>query len=328
MASVPRTLGGTTSLLVLAIATGSLVGGASPGLAQTATQWIDPVLLVLMFLLLFELPLGGVLRGATNVRFIALAWTLNFLVIPFVGFAVASLFLGAEPLFFLGLMIYFVAPCTDWYLGFTRLVGGNVALGAALLPINMATQLLLFPVYMTVFGSGNVHPVELTALVEWFFQPLAAAMAARLLLHRIVDRLLPVCSAAIPAVLALLVALIFAANVDSLPAHLTIVPQVLLAVFCFFSVTFVLSEWAARVVRLDFPEHSLLSFTTGARNAPLMLGLATVAYPDQPLIYTAITIGMLIEFPHLAAMKWVFLNRRKRGPSRRSVQLEWQKGRP
>ena len=39
-----------------------------------------------------------------------------------------------------------------------------------------------------------------------------------------------------------------------------------------------------------------------ARNSPLMLGLATVAFPNQPLVYAALIIGMLVEFPHLTIL--------------------------
>lgn len=53
--------------------------------------------------------------------------------------------------------------------------------------------------------------------------------------------------------------------------------------------------------------------TTAARNAPLMLGLTTAAFPDQPLIYAALVIGMLVEFSHLTALKHLLL--RKKGGS-------------
>ncbi len=47
--------------------------------------------------------------------------------------------------------------------------------------------------------------------------------------------------------------------------------------------------------------------TTAARNAPLMLGITAAATPDQPLIYASLVIGMLIEFPHLTALKHLLL---------------------
>lgn len=67
---------------------------------------------------------------------------------PLIGFAITSLFLSGQSLLFTGLVIYFLAPCTDWFLGFTRLAKGDTALGSVLVPINMITQLLLYPVYL------------------------------------------------------------------------------------------------------------------------------------------------------------------------------------
>ncbi len=303
----------STSLLLIAIILGSTLGVSSPTIAENAGNYIDPTILLLIFLLLFEAPVKGVLKGITNVRFIAMSWVINFVVIPVIGFAIASLFLSGEALFFTGLVIYFMAPCTDWYLGFTRLAKGNVELGAAILPINMVSQLVLFPIYLLVFDTVVDYKIDLSMLLEWFLKPLAAAVILRFILHRIIDKVLPVCKALLPIVLAVLVAQIFAANIGQLMEHLSIVPLLLLAIFVFFMVTFALGELAAKWGKLAHPEHCLLAFTTGARNAPLMLGLTTVAIPDQPLIYATITIGMLIEFPHLTALKAIFLKRYQAG---------------
>lgn len=299
----------STSLLLLAIVIGSIVGYVSPSTGELAGNFIDPSILALVFLLLFEVPVKGLFKGTSNLKFIGLAWCINFLVIPAIGFAVASLFLSGEKLFYTGLIIYFMAPCTDWYLGFTRLAKGNVKLGAALLPINMVTQLVLFPVYLLVFDTVIAYKVDLYGLIDWFLKPLVAAVILRVILHKVMDVILPICRALIPIVLALMVAQIFAANINQLLAHLSVVPILLTAIFVFFMLTYLLGEAVAKVAKLDYPEHCLLTFTTGARNAPMMLGLATVALPNQPLIYATITMGMLIEFPHLIALKTILLKR-------------------
>ncbi len=299
----------STSLLLLAIIVGSIMGFTSPELGDQAANFIDPTILMLVFLLLFEVPLKGVFKGVSNVRFIGLAWAINFLVIPFIGFGIASLFLVDKALFYTGLVIYFMAPCTDWYLGFTRLAKGNVELGAALLPINMVTQLVLFPIYLLIFDTVIAYKIDLYVLLEWFLQPLLAAAILRFILHRVIKQALLVCKVLIPTVLMLLVGQIFASNINQLIAQIDVVPLLLLAIFIFFIVTYLLAELVAKYAKLDYPEHCLLTFTTGARNAPLMLGLAMVVLPNQPLIYVTITIGMLIEFPHLIALKVLLLKR-------------------
>jgi len=52
--------------------------------------------------------------------------------------------------------------------------------------------------------------------------------------------------------------------------------------------------------------------TTTARNSPLMLGLATIALPGQPLVYAVLIIGMLVEFPHLTVLSRLFLREGRR----------------
>lgn len=299
----------TTSYLLIAIVLGSLAGIFFPSAETYVDATIDPTILILVFLLLFEVPTKGIFKGLANVRFISISWLINFIVIPTIGFAVASIFLSGEKLFYTGLVIYFMAPCTDWYLGFIRLAKGNVELGAALLPVNMLTQLIFFPIYLLLFETVVAYKIDLSMLIEWFLQPLLAAVFLRLVFRRIMNHLLPICKALIPMVLTLLVMQIFAANINVLIQHLSVVPLLLMAVFVFFVITWLLGEAVAKLAKFDYPEHCVLTFTTSARNAPLMLGLTTVALPDQPLIYATITIGMLIEFPHLTALKALMLRR-------------------
>lgn len=299
----------STSLIILAIIIGSCIGVYSPELGAAAGRFSDPTILILVFLLLFEVPLKGIFLGLSKWKFITVAWLVNFAVIPAVGFVIASLFLSGQSLFYTGLVIYFMAPCTDWYLGFTRMAKGNVELGAALLPINMLSQLILFPIYLLLFDTVVDYQMNLTVLLDWFLQPLLAALILRILLRQFMQTLQPLCRYLITLVLALLVGQIFASNINVLIGNLAVVPRLLLAIFTFFVVTFLISEYVARTFKFKYPEHCLLSFTTGARNAPLMLGLTTVAIPDQPLIFATITIGMLIEFPHLTALKAILLKR-------------------
>ena len=75
----------------------------------------------------------------------------------------------------------------------------------------------------------------------------------------------------------------------------------------FFVLTWLVGEFFAKRFRLARPQHVLLSITTTARNSPLMLGLATIALPDQPLVYAVLIIGMLVEFPHLTLLSHLLL---------------------
>ena len=53
----------------------------------------------------------------------------------------------------------------DWYLIFTEIAKGNVALSAAILPVNLILQVLLLPIYLFLF-AGVMKTVAVSVLVE------------------------------------------------------------------------------------------------------------------------------------------------------------------
>lgn len=312
----------STLLLVGAIIFGIVLGGTSPDLGNSLGSYVDPTILVLVSLLFFEVRFEALSRARKHLRFLSIAWVTNFIIVPTIGFGIASLFLSGQPLFFTGLLIYFIAPCTDWFLGFTKLAGGNTALGTILLPINMLSQLALYPIYLSLFAQKTVN-VDIssatTTMIDWFLVPFIGALGIHIALRyalpgRYFDQLLTLVNAAIPFVIAVLVALIFAANIATIFAHLGTFALILIAVFSFFAVMYVVGERVSRFFRFSYPEHALFTMTTAARNAPLMLGVTAAALPNQPLMYAAIIIGMLVEFPHLTILKHVLLKQKKARP--------------
>lgn len=306
---------GTTLLLLAAIALGSIIGTFIPATAERISGCVDPLILTLVSLLFFEISFSNLARIRENLRFLGIAWIANFLLIPLIGWGIAALFLSGKPLLYTGLLIYFIAPCTDWFLGFTRLAKGNTILGSVLLPINLVSQLLLYPVFLGVFAGkqmGTDMASVAGTLWQWFLLPFVSAVV----LHQILRKLLPgeilgsllrFVGSLIPFTIASLVVCIFAANITTILSHVGDFLIILAAVFCFFVATWFLGEILTRRFQLAYPEHALLTMTTAARNAPLMLGLTTAAFPDQPLIYAALIIGMLVEFPHLTALKHMLL---------------------
>ncbi len=309
---------GTTILLLGAIVIGSLIGSLYPQGGRCLSDYVDFTILALVSLLFFEVRFEALSKITQNFRFLSIAWVANFIFIPTIGFLIASLFLSGKPLFLTGLFIYFSAPCTDWFLGFTRLAHGNTSLGAALLPINLISQLLLYPIYLSLFVhkqvSVNIASIGHTLLI-WFLIPFIGAVLVHMLLKTVLhtqtfERLLVLIGKIIPFVISVLVVCIFSANFGTILEHIGTFLIILVAVFTFFVVTYFLVEGAAKIFKLNYPEHVLLVMTTAARNAPMMLGLSAAALPDQPLIHAAIVIGMLVEFPHLTALKHIMLKRR------------------
>lgn len=309
---------GTAIILIAAIVCGSALGIALPQAGGVLSGQIDFTILLLVFLLLFEVRIQSILSSLNRIPLIAAALILNFIVIPAIGFAIASVFLSGHPLFFIGLVIYFMAPCTDWFLGFTRLAKGNTALGAALLPINMIVQLLLYPVYLHIFGIDAIETGAgdiFQTLWQWFLVPLLIAVASRFIAERALrkaqfDLVQSVVSVIIPTLIAVLVLQLSAVNIGTLMAHAVVFPLVLCGILLFFVSTYFLSKAVSKLMKLSYEDRVLITMTTTARNAPLMLAVTMAVIPDQPIIYAAIIIGMLVELPHLVALKVVLMKQR------------------
>ncbi len=304
--------------MVLGVVTAT---GVKP-VSQALASMVDLTVFALILLLFFGLSIERVSWSKRHLRFLAIAWVANFLLVPTIGFAIASLVISGEPLILTGVIIYFMAPCTDWFLGFTRLAGGNIELGTAFIPINLLTQVALYPVYLAIFTQWRADldiGIAYGTMVGWLVIPVVIARGIRLA----VDRGLPArtaarvrgrASRALPFVIALLILELFASHAELAGAHLRAVGMVLVAAMLFFAGTWIMSEWLARRFDLAYPERALLGMTTAARNAPLMLAITAVAIPDQPLIHAAIVIGMLVEFPHLIVLERLLSRSRVRSP--------------
>jgi len=313
----PSTVG-TSIVLLGGMTLGALVGLISPASAATLSGSLEATLLLMIFLLFFELRLRSLFEVVRAVRFFALAWSANFLIVPVIGFVIASLFFFGQPWLFAGLMIYFLAPCTDWFLGFTRLAQGDTKLGATLIPINLMSQLLLFPLWLWLLASEAQSPDVLTSLnmmVHWFVVPMLAAQSIRFGIERVLSSaqsqaILPLVGRLVPIVLAAVVFQIFAINIGEISAHFSLVASVAAAVILFFIAAFTVGEGLARLGRLGYPQRALLSITMAARNGPLMLALTAIAIPHQPLLVVVIVAGMLIEMPLLTVLNQILLRLR------------------
>ena len=322
-------------VIIISIATGSLLGNFSPAIGEWLGNSVDYTLLLLVSLLIFGVRFSTLIqvgKSLNNLYFIAIALLANFVLIPLIGYSVASLFLWQQPLLIVGLVIYFMSPCTDWFLSFTRLSNGNVALGTTLIPINITLQLLFYPLYLQIFTAHTVQ-IEASSIVDtllqWFLLPLVVALTARQLLNFLLknswfEYITNKVDQTIPWVTALLVLQIFASNIAVLMEHLTMFVSVLLCVFTFFVLTGFLGLGLSKVFRLRYPEHALLTMSIAARNAPLMLAITVATLPNQPLIYGALVIGMLIEIPHLTLLRHLLLKDHRRFLSKNT---SWHKKR-
>ena len=308
-------------IFIVSIILGSVIGLIIPSVSEFMSSYTDYMLLILIFLIFLETPFENMFQSIKNYTVLGVILATNFMLIPIIGFIISSAFFRGNELVMLGLLIYFMAPCTDWFLGFTRVAKGNTSLGSILIPINMIIQVALYPVYLFIFmrRSVEVSFVDMfSTLIDWFFIPFVLAVVLHFIALKVLNEKWQEKSAqyignVINVVLVAIVGSLFAVNISTIVKTFSIFPLLLLSVFVFFVVVYYVVEIIARVMKLSYKDFALFSMTTSARNAPLMLGITATVFPNEPLMYSALIIGMLIEFPHLSVLSGILLRRKKRG---------------
>lgn len=310
------------SVVILAAVFVGLALGGVPGVAEPAGRLILPLLMLMLTGAFLHIPLrrfGDVLHHR-RVAFISLA--VNFIWTPLLAWLLGWLFLRDAPALWIGLIMLLVTPCTDWYLVFTGIARGNLALSTALLPVNLILQLLLLPIYLLLLAGAVVsldawRIVESVALV--LLLPLGAAITLRAVAARLrgeiwlVGRALPVVQTGQIVFLALAIAAMFAAQGGVLIQNPQAFVRLLAPLLLFYGVNMGLALAIGRLMRAAYADIASLCCTTLARNSPIALGIALAAFPDQPLIALTLVIGPLIELPVLGVASQILLWIRRMG---------------
>jgi ACR3 family arsenite efflux pump ArsB len=86
----------------------------------------------------------------------------------------------SDPAIRLGVLLVLLVPCTDWFITFTHLAGGDTRLAIAFSPASLLLQIILLPVYLWAFLGEDLvvtltHGETLSAFTGLIVLPLFAA---------------------------------------------------------------------------------------------------------------------------------------------------------
>lgn len=304
-----------TLLILLAVAIGILLGQFNI-IHMYSENFIVPFLFFMLYGLFLSIPLKEIKNGFRNLKFTATSLAINFLWTPLLAWGLGALFLSDAPALWIGFIMLMVTPCTDWYLIFTEIAKGNVALSTSILPVNLILQVLLLPVYLFLF-AGVMKTVEFSVLLESIFTvlvlPFVFAHSTKFILRKmkkitiLEDKLIPFFSSAQIVFLNLAIIAMFASQGKYLLENMHVVLLLLIPVLLFFSINFIVGQTVGRIMHFSYEDTVSLNLTTLARNSPIALAIAVTAFPDEPLIALALVIGPLIELPVLASISQLLL---------------------
>lgn len=308
-----------TPVLFLAIIAGLLLGYV-PVAERHAESLVMPFLFAMLFGVFLNTPVQDFRQAAANVKFTLTAVAINFLWTPLLVIGLGMVFLADSPMMQIGFLMLMVTPCTDWYLVFTGVAKGNVPLSATVLPVNLVLQVVLLPVYLYLAAgvSGSIRMSEvLSGIFFILVLPFVLAQLTRGILAKrsaasTQAKVADTFASLQTLFLALAILSMFAAKGNSLLANLGTVSKLIVPILLFYAVNFVLAQLVGKLYRYRYEETASLTLTTIAKNSPMTLGIALLAFPDEPVIHLIMLIEPLIELPVMMLISKGLLRLRNR----------------
>jgi ACR3 family arsenite efflux pump ArsB len=304
--------------IILAAFLGIVTGKLNPFIAEYAGNCIEIFLMAMLFFVFLPVNIKDITNSFIDLRFSVSALVINFIWTPLFIFILSKIFLQGSIDLQTGFIMLMVTPCTDWYLIFTGLSNGNVALGSSILPLNLILQIVLLPFYIWLFMGTAVSfdsMIIIRSIVFVLLIPLLAANIVKFIAGKINFRNTP----AIPVksddiqfiLLCLAIIAMFASQgsllLDNIMVFFNLLPPLLL----FFIVNFLLAFLVGKKLKLPYQNIIPLIFTTSARNSPVALVIAVISFPLRPIVSLVLLIGPLIELPVLALYSAILRHRRR-----------------
>ena len=175
-------------LYLVAILAGMAIGWVSPEQTRHWEMLLWPALGVLLYTTFTQVPLIHLRSAFRDRRFLAALLTGNFILTP-VLVGLLLWLLPDDPAIRLGVLLVLLVPCTDWFISFTHLGGGDGARAIAAAPILLIVQLILLPVYIWLF-MGNIA-IELAVgshLLPAFFGLIVTPLILAWLTERLTEK--------------------------------------------------------------------------------------------------------------------------------------------
>lgn len=279
-------------------------------------EWSDaleiliwPVLGVLLYAVFTQVPMSGMGRALADGRFFGAVVGGNFLILPFVAWALVH-FVPEDPAIRLGVLMVWLVPCTDWFITFTQLGGGDTKRAVLFSPVSLLLQVVFLPVYLWLFlGREFVVNLAHGGMLVAFLGLIVAPLVLAVLTQRRWSEGSPAQEwlgwFPVP-LLAVVIFMVAASQVDlvrgamSWPVLLTLV-----VVFVVFLVAAgLLGRVLATAVSLDSKRGRVLSFSFGTRNSFVVLPLALALPEGLELAAVVIVLQSLVELFGMIGFLW------------------------
>ncbi|MGQ9814855.1 MAG: arsenic resistance protein [Candidatus Roseilinea sp.] len=287
-----------------------VVGTLWPEQAGNLQGLLWPVLALLLYSTFTQVPLAHLRQAVSEIRFIQAAVFGNFVLIPAILWGLMA-FLPEDPAMRLGIVMVLVVPCTDWFITFAHLGGGDTKHAISFAPISLLLQIILLPAYLSLL-LGETAAISLArqevivAFAGMIALPLLGAFITekwverearrRALIHRLAWAPVPL--------LCGVVFIIAATQVKLIADSVASLGQLALVYIGFLVIAGVLARLVARLFRLPPAQGRVLAFSLGTRNSFVVLPLALALPAAFDMAVVAIVFQSLVELAGMSIYLW------------------------
>lgn len=294
---------------LVAIAVGLGVGTAVPEGTSLLELLIWPTLGLMLYTVFTQVPISGMREAARDVRFFSAAVIGNFVVLPMVVWALVKL-APDEPAVQVGLFMVLLVPCTDWFISFTQLGGGDTRRAILFAPVSLFLQMLLLPAYLWVFLGGEVlvdlaRQEMLLAFLGLIVVPLVLAVLTQSWQRKTGRKLEWMAWLPVP-LLAAVIFLIAASQVDMIWGTMSVglLLNLVLVFAAFLGIAGLISRGFAGAFRLGTKQGRVLAFSFGTRNSFVVLPLALALPLGWELAAVVVVLQSVVELFGMVVYLW------------------------
>ena len=276
--------------------------GISPQLQNYLQIAITPVLAGLMFAMFAQIPFLQWQESLKARRFFLLLLISNYIAVPLIVWILLKIWTPDTTLI-IGILLVLLTPCIDYVVVFTKLGKGDASLILSATPLLFITQMILLPLYLSLFlGRDILSVLAIQPLIETFLYMIILPFIFALLLQwwsqkSPLGAKLHQSSAWLPVpLMALVLFLIIATQTPLIWQNRTLLIQLIPIYISFMILTALTSYSLGKWRKLPAIQIRTLIYSSGTRNSLAVLPFAFALPPAiQGLVAASIVTQTLVE---------------------------------
>lgn len=286
-----------------AIMLGILIGTNFPGISSILETLVAICIAILMFSMFSQIPFFELQKRVLNLKFVTALIIANFVILPILVYFLISIFNISSSAILIGLFLVLLTPCIDYVIVFTALGKGNAQYMLISTPILFVLQILLLPLYLTMFLDKSILTIiDIEPFIHSFFTfiiiPLLLALTLQLLSKKyyVMSQTLKATSWLPELFMSLVLFTVVGSQINKIANDLSVVVKVAPLYIIFMLIAPFIGYFTGKIFHLKPSILRTLAFSTSTRNALVVLPLS-LSLPDQwvTITTTVIITQTLIE---------------------------------